>query len=63
MSVDDDTLSIRLLYDVREVFVEETIGSGALVRRLVALEDRPRRQMRISRAWFRSKSATIGTLT
>ena len=40
-SVDDDTLSIRLLHDVREVFVEETIGSGALVRRLVALEDRP----------------------
>ena len=41
VSVDDDTLSIRLLHDVSHVFTEETIGSAELVHRLVALEDRP----------------------
>ena len=41
VSVDDDTVSIRLLQDVRQVFTEETIGSADLVHRLVGLEDRP----------------------
>ena len=35
VSVDDDTLSTRLLADVRHVFTEETIGSADLVHRLV----------------------------
>ena len=39
--MDDDTVSIRLLQDVRQVFTEETIGSAELVHRLVGLEDRP----------------------
>ena len=39
--MDDDTLAIRLLHDVRQVFTDETLGSAALVRRLVGLEDRP----------------------
>ena len=37
----DDTLSIQLLDDVRRVFTDETMGSAALVARLVGLEDRP----------------------
>ena len=41
VSVDDNTLSIRLLHDVRQVFTDETIGSAELVQRLVDLEDRP----------------------
>ena len=41
MSVDDDTFSIRLLHDVRQVFTDEILGSAALVHRLVVLEDRP----------------------
>ena len=41
VSVDDDTVAIRLLEDVRQVFTDETIGSAELVRRLVVLEDRP----------------------
>ena len=41
VSVDDDTVSVRLLQDVRQVFTEATIGSAELVRRLVVLEDRP----------------------
>ena len=41
VSVDDDTLAIRLLDDVRQVFTDETIASAALVYRLVGLEDRP----------------------
>ena len=41
VSVDDDTLSIRLLHDIRRVFTDETLGSAALVGRLVGLEDRP----------------------
>ena len=41
VSVDDDTLAIRLLHDVGQVFTDETIGSAELVHRLVALEDRP----------------------
>ena len=40
MSVHDDTLSIRLLDDVRQVFTDETMGSADLVARLVGLEDR-----------------------
>ena len=40
-SADDDTVSIRLLDDVSQVFTEETIASAELVHRLVALEDRP----------------------
>ena len=40
-SVDDDTLAIRLLQDVRQVFTDETLGSAALVQRLIGLEDRP----------------------
>ena len=39
--MDDDTVSIRLLEDVRQVFTEATIGSAELVHRLVGLEDRP----------------------
>ena len=41
VSVDDDTVSVRLLQDVRQVFTEETIGSADLVHRLVSLEDHP----------------------
>ena len=41
VSVDDDTVAIRLLEDVRQVFTDETIGSAELVRRLVVLEDLP----------------------
>ena len=41
VSLDDDTVSIRLLADVRQVFTEETIASPDLVHRLVGLEDRP----------------------
>ena len=41
VSVDDDTLAIYLLQDVRQVFTNETIGSADLVHRLVGLEDRP----------------------
>ena len=41
VSVDDDTVSIRLLQDVRQVFTDATIGSADLVQRLVGLEDRP----------------------
>lgn len=41
VSVDDDTLAIRLLHDVRPVFTDETLGSADLVHRLVRLEDRP----------------------
>ena len=41
VSVDDDTIAVRLLQDVRQVFTEETIGSADLVHRLVRLEDRP----------------------
>ena len=40
-SVDDDTLAIRLLVDVRQVFTEDTLGSADLVYRWVRLEDRP----------------------
>ena len=41
VSGDDDTVATRLLDDVGQVFTEEAIGSAELVRRLVALEDRP----------------------
>ena len=41
VSVDDDTLAIRLLADVRQVFTEDAIGSADLVYRLIRLEDRP----------------------
>ena len=41
ISVDDDTVAIRLLQDVHQVFTDETIGSADLVHRLVALDDRP----------------------
>lgn len=41
VSVDDDTVAIRLLQDVRHVFRDETIRSADLVRRLVGLEDGP----------------------
>ena len=41
VSMDDDTLAIRLLHDVRQVFTDETIASADLVHRLVALDDRP----------------------
>lgn len=40
-SSDDDTLAICLLADVGQVFTDETIGSAALVDRLVGLQDRP----------------------
>ena len=41
VSADDDTLAIRLLQDIRQIFTDETLASADLVRRLVALEDRP----------------------
>ena len=41
VSVDDDTLAIRLLQDIRHIFTHETLGSADLVRRLVRLDDRP----------------------
>ena len=41
VSVDDDTLAVRLLHDIRYVFTDETLGSAALVHRLVSLQDRP----------------------
>ena len=41
VSVDDDTVAIRLLQDVRQIFTDETIASADLVRRLVVLEDCP----------------------
>ena len=41
VSVYHDTVAIRLLQDVRQIFTDETIASADLVRRLVVLEDRP----------------------
>ena len=41
VSVDDDTVAIRLLQDIRQVLTQETMGSAELVRRLVVLADRP----------------------
>ena len=41
VTVDDDTVSIRLLQDIRHVFTDERLGSADLVYRLTLLEDRP----------------------
>ena len=40
-AADDDTVSVLLLRDVRQVFTEETIASAELVRRIVVREDCP----------------------
>ena len=41
VAADDDSVSIRLLADVAEVFTDEVIRSADLVTRLIRLEDRP----------------------
>ena len=59
VSVDDDTVSVPLLQDVRQVFTEETIGSADLVHRLVSLEDRPWADWRGGRPITQSRVARL----